>query len=150
MLSHTRLLCLVHPTVNFLCWWLSTASKVGSGLPLSWLPESDQWQLSEFRVCCVCNFSEGAYRYESRGTQSAHSLCKVSHALDRWWNHRLDSEGEDQETLLQKTIKPSTSPANAHRIDYLNLSDPISSSKPHSSSATVFRNQAIFPQPQGR
>ena len=26
---------------------------------------SHQWQLSKFRACCVCNFSEGAYHYES-------------------------------------------------------------------------------------
>ena len=85
----------------------------------------------------------------NRYPQSTHSLCKVSHAFDSWWNHLLDSEGEDQETSLQKTIKPSTFPVNAHHINYLNLSDPISSSEPHSSSTTVFCNQAIFLQPQG-
>ena len=34
---------------------------------------SHQWQLSEFRACCVCSFSEGAYRYES----SCHSLDSI-------------------------------------------------------------------------
>ena len=80
-------------------------------------------------------------------TQSAHSLCKVSHTIDRWWNHWLDSKGKDQETCTTEDDWLLSSPRRfLPTLIMLTIWSAIWTSVPCSSSVTVFCIHVLFLQ----